>query len=265
MFPFRIILCASLFFATFLDSLSGSKPADSVRFNIFDSNLYSFEISLHAHISNSETKFKNGKNQEDKEGYFSQPITMALTNIAKMLDDKNGDSWRAAFLTATAQADGRPNAIAVDYVTEAKKRIGELQTDFSRFMSSKGQVSLKQQFATEILSILSDSLLQFSKLPSFFRDHALISSPLLIELALVAELFDPISKGLGIDDDVKKYRLPCLAYDTLFEYREFAVDARLDKLQVMFVRDGNEKHKINTNDLKDIAKQGAEFTVFAKK
>lgn len=248
MYPFRIFLCASIFFAASFAFI----PSENAKFNIFDSELHPFETTLSQHLNDFETKFKNEKD----EGPLLAPIGDALNNIEKMLD---GD-WKASFLEAV-NADGGSSDTAVKSVAKVKQLVEKFNKNFLMYQMNKAE---RRSRGPKIVSELADILQKFNAEDSVFRKYPLISSPLLIELALVAAVFDSITKALGIESEITKDRLPCLAYDLLFEYREYAVDSRLDKLQTVLHR-GDEKHKVDSEDLKDIATQSMEFTVFAKK
>lgn len=219
MYPFRIFLCASIFFVAGFAHI----PSESVKFNIFYSGLRPFETTLSQHVNNYETKFKNGKD----EAKLLVAIRNIVINILNMLD---GD-WKRKFLEASA-------GISNDTVGVVKKLVQDFYLKFSQFKQSKPE---RKTFGPMILQQLYNILQIFHAEDSYFRKYPLISSPLVIELALVAAIFDPISKGLGIESEVNKYRLPCLAYDLLFEYRAYAVDSRLDKLQVVLHRDDDLK------------------------
>lgn len=242
MFPCRILLSASIFFVASFAYI----PSEEAKFNIFDSELLEFERDVSSHVYNFEPLFKNEKNEDN----LLVAIERALGNIKKML---NGD-WKDSFLKATASADGTTAVELLNNLFE------DLRLEVSKF---KQIVLFRESLGPEIVAKLAAILQKFNDKDYLFRKHPLISSPILIELALVVALFNPISKGLP-ENEISKYRLPCLAYDLLFEYREFAVDSRLDKLGTMLVRD-DEKHKIGVEDMKDIAAQDIEYKLFKKR
>lgn len=244
MFPFCMFLCASILFVASFAYI----PSENAKFHIFDSELHPFETSLTQSINDLET---TSKNEGDVDAAL-KTTEDALDYIVNMVD---GD-WKKTFYKATNDAD-----TAVKCVTEVGVQIKDLRNELSAFKLNKES---RKSNGPKIAEKLEKILQKFNGEDSAFRSYPLISSPLLIELALVVPHLISITKGLQIEQEMKKYRLPCLAYDLLFEYREYAVDYRLDKLQTVMHRD-DEKHKVDLEDLKDIATQTMEFTIFAKK
>lgn len=249
MFPFRIFLCASIFFVASFAYI----PSDSAKFNIFDSKLHPFETKLSEHINDYETKFKDKKD----EGALLAAIIDVLTNISKRL---NGD-WKDSFLKIVLAKGGRSINTNVVSVLTVKEQVDRLYKSILMYQMNKSD---RRSYGPMIVSHLNGILQTFDDKNSFFRKYPLDSSPLLIEFALLVALFDPITKALEIESEISKYRLPCLAYDLLFEYREYAVDSRLDKLQAVIVRD-DETLKIDEKALKNLETQKSEYTFFVKK
>lgn len=244
MFPFRIFLCASILFVASFAYI----PIGKAKFNIFDSEFHTFEEFVAQDLDSDDLKdiFK-------KQGDASfERIEYALDYLVSMV----GGDWKKTFNKVTANAES-----AVKSVTEVGAQINDLRKEISSFKSDKES---RKSNGPKIAEKLENILQKFNGDNSVFRNNPLISSPLLIKLTLLVPLLLSITMGLEIEQEISKYRLPCLAYDLLFEYREYAVDSRLDKLQAMMHREG-EKHKFDLEDLKDIATQSSEFTIFAKK
>lgn len=82
-----------------------------------------------------------------------------------------------------------------------------------------------------ILGIFDNFYSMFVNSKMFFRECSLIVSPLLITMATLVALMYPLLLEINPLESEKE-NLPCKFYDLLLEYRAYAVDARMDKMNI---------------------------------
>lgn len=244
MFKSRALVCATLIL---FGVCSAHIPFDQVNFNIFDNNqTHSFESLVSHSLKTTEVFFanKNIANTITNTGTLSPSIVIPfveqlniLTLALRNLLSKDGH-WMESFVRSIAN-ESRNDLLALDDVHWMQTAIGIIEDEVTHLSNTNINYNvIRKRFASYVHSDLDRMITLFAHQYSVFKKYPLIGAPALIELALLIAIFTPIAKVL-VPLEMKNPQIACKTLDTLLDYRNRTVSARLDKIHsnnTLFVR-----------------------------
>lgn len=157
------------------------------------------------------------------------PIVAALP----IIQDAFGTEWEwkrklsRAFQDVRQRAQAEADILAMESSMRAIRRnIDNL--DPHRNLSIDSKMSLVHDVHTGLCNIVS----KFAQRQSVFRKHPLVGLPILLALSSFVSLFVHM-ESVFVPDIARGSLVSCKLYKTLFEYRQLAVESRLNKLEII--------------------------------
>lgn len=231
MYRSSILICATIVFGV----RSANIPIDHVKLKIFDIQNTSFELRLSHSLKSTKIFFANTNvaniiAQPEISSHNSViPFVGQLTSLTSELQNllAKDSNWMESFARTTANESRHDIALTdIHWMQAAMEYIQNENTH----LSGIDYFTARKRIASFIHSDFHRMITLFSHQYSIFNKYPLVGAPVLIEMALLIAVFTPIANKL-IPLEVKHPQIACKTLDTLLEFRQRTVNARLEKLQ----------------------------------
>lgn len=201
-----------------------------VNFNIFSKKKNHFEADLSENLQTIKNLFAK---KYVSAGF--QIITLSLSlvpvagasvlNIMRFLFEDESD-WKKSFAEAVTDRIDRGDLLTT--LKNIKSKIDTIQIYISTLNNTKISEDIRRVNVQLIHHDYQEAIYQIKNSKSLCKKYALITSPVLIALALSFATFYPTALSI-FKDIVNEFKIPCQIYDLLYEYRPLAVDGRFEK------------------------------------
>lgn len=171
-------------------------------------------------------------------GVFAKLIPLARNTVS------DRSEWRTLFTKSTA--DETMSAITESEIRWMEATLQTIQTKFKLLDDDNPDFENRKTIASLIHMDLDKMINFFDLKSSLFRKYPLLGAPLLIQVASLIVVFNPIANTL-IPYEAKLQPITCKILDVLLDYRPIVVNARLHKL---FTEMPTFKHIVNVMELR---------------
>ncbi|XP_037037364.1 uncharacterized protein LOC119075076 [Bradysia coprophila] len=226
----RILLCIVLLFVPSWASI----PYEEIRYKLFDGTNHNIEAEILKSLQTTKNVFaipevKNAVLLSFLPGLLFEvwvPISTIIFVMVNLLAKES--DWRDAFSRTIASELER--GIALGHILAMKATMETINTKFDLLKENEDNPEeLRRSIASFIHRECDIMLNLFAAPDSYVKKSPLLGAPLLIELAQLVTLFQPIAKAL-ISREAKNPDLICKARNILADYRPRTINARLEKL-----------------------------------
>lgn len=232
MFAFRLLLYVSI---VILGTCFASTPFDEVKLNIFDSKRRSFEAIVLESLQTTENIFANKYVEAATDiaviglGMIPEigPLFSLITVFRNLLAEES--DWKGTFTRAISRETKRQ--ISLDGIRLMESTMKSVESQFQLLSNSNPSLKSRKMVALILQNSIDTMINYFDRRDSLFKKYPLMSAPPLIELSLLIAFFYPLSNALN-PWETQQLKIACKIRNVLLDYRERAVEERLDELNI---------------------------------